>query len=134
MTFDDIAEVSVPFDRPFFKKLPKTDLHVHLDGSLRLKTIMELAEQDHIDLGAPTIEDLEKLIGPGQVHGSLEEYLKSFATTLKVLQTDHGLYRAAYELAEETLPSLSGSLSGSDEKTTDSSLESLLTDLAEDVM
>ena len=25
------------------EKLPKTDLHVHLDGSLRLKTILDLA-------------------------------------------------------------------------------------------
>jgi adenosine deaminase len=101
MTFDDIAEASVTFDRAFFKSLPKADLHVHLDGSLRLKTIMELAEQDSIDVGADTIDSLETIIGPGRVHSSLENYLKSFATTLKVLQTDHGLYRVTYELAED---------------------------------
>jgi adenosine deaminase len=101
MTFDDIAEASVTFNRQFFETLPKTDLHVHLDGSLRLQTMMELAEKDTIDLGADSIDALEKLIGPGRVHGSLENYLKSFATTLKVLQTDHGLYRVTYELAED---------------------------------
>ena len=35
------------------RKLPKTDLHVHLDGSLRLSTILELARQDGIELPAP---------------------------------------------------------------------------------
>ena len=28
----------------FIEKLPKTDLHCHLDGSLRLDTILELGE------------------------------------------------------------------------------------------
>src|SRR5277367_4980297 len=31
------------------EKLPKTDLHVHLDGSLRLKTILDLAEKQRVE-------------------------------------------------------------------------------------
>ena len=31
------------------RRLPKTDLHVHLDGSLRLDTILELAREDGIE-------------------------------------------------------------------------------------
>src|SRR5215813_11400536 len=38
----DAGSVKLPIE--FFQKLPKTDLHVHLDGSLRLETILELAE------------------------------------------------------------------------------------------
>ncbi len=90
-----------PFDRAFFHSLPKTDLHVHLDGSLRLETILDLAKQDNIDIGADTIKKLENKLGPGKMHESLVEYLKGFDLTLKVLQTEHGLYRAAYELAED---------------------------------
>ncbi|MCP4600592.1 MAG: adenosine deaminase [Proteobacteria bacterium] len=101
MTFDDVAETAIEFDREFFFNLPKTDLHVHLDGSLRLETIMSLAEQDGIDIGAENLEQLEKKIRPGRVYDSLDEYLKIFNTTLKVLQTEQGLYRAAYELAED---------------------------------
>jgi len=89
------------FDREFFKKLPKTDLHVHLDGSLRLETILDLARKDGIDLGVDNIDDLKKLIGPGKIHKSLNDYLKGFDITLKVLQTKESLYRAAYELAED---------------------------------
>ncbi len=94
-------EVLPKFDRDFFHKLPKVDLHVHLDGSLRLETILDLARQDGIDLGADTVEGLSQLIGPGKVHSSLTEYLRGFDITLKVLQTEHGLYRAAYELCED---------------------------------
>ncbi|MDJ0764600.1 MAG: adenosine deaminase [Myxococcota bacterium] len=101
MTFDDITNTTVAFDREFFFKLPKTDLHTHLDGSLRLATIMDLAEKDGIDLGVSTIDQLRQLIGPGRSCDSLDQYLKSFDITLKVLQTDAGLYRAAYELAED---------------------------------
>ena len=89
------------FGEDFFYALPKTDLHLHLDGSLRLETILDMAEKQKVDLGVSDVDGLKKLIGPGKVHGSLDEYLKGFAITLKVLQTEEGLYRAAYELAED---------------------------------
>ncbi len=91
----------VPFDREFFRNLPKTDLHVHLDGSLRLETLLDLAAQQKVDLGAHDVDGLKRLIGPGKVHGSLTDYLKGFEITLKVLQNEEGLYRAAFELAED---------------------------------
>ena len=46
----------VPFE--VFKALPKTDLHVHLDGSLRLETILELAKQQKVELPATDVEGL----------------------------------------------------------------------------
>ncbi|MFN7135772.1 MAG: adenosine deaminase, partial [Myxococcales bacterium] len=79
--------------------LPKTDLHCHLDGSMRLKTILELAEQQKVKLPADDEEGLAKAIHMGEVCKSLEEYLVAFDVTLSVLQTEEALYRAAYELA-----------------------------------
>jgi len=35
----------MPLDFDWLHKLPKTDLHVHLDGSLRPETLLELAEK-----------------------------------------------------------------------------------------
>ena len=81
------------------KALPKTDLHCHLDGSLRLRTILELAEQQKVKLPADTEDGLAKAIHLGQVCKSLEEYLTAFDITLSVLQTEEALHRAAYELA-----------------------------------
>lgn len=85
----------------FFQRLPKTDLHVHLDGSLRLSTILEIADNDGIELPAKDAAGLSKAMNLGQNTGSLVEYLKAFDTTLKVLQTEDSLKRAAYELAED---------------------------------
>ena len=81
--------------------LPKTDLHCHLDGSLRVKTILELAEKQGIKLAADTEDGLTKAMKLGSKHGSLEEYLKGFDTTLSVMQTEDALYRTAYELAQD---------------------------------
>ncbi len=89
--------------RDFLQRMPKTDLHVHLDGSLRLKTILELAEEQGIELpGNPqTEEELAKAANIGANHDSLAEYLKAFDVTLLVLQTEEALYRAAFELGED---------------------------------
>ncbi len=82
-------------------KLPKTDLHCHLDGSLRLDTILELARKYKVEL--PTFDrgELFSMLYAGESCSSLDEYLKAFDITLSVMQTEEGLERAAYELAED---------------------------------
>ena len=64
------------------RRLPKTDLHVHLDGSLRLSTILELADKEKIVLPASDEDGLRKAMNLGQLCGSLVEYLKAFDVTL----------------------------------------------------
>lgn len=81
------------------ERLPKTDLHVHLDGSLRLETILDLARRDNIPMPADNPQDLARAMHCGENTGSLVEYLKAFDITLRVLQTEDSLNRAAYELA-----------------------------------
>ncbi|HVJ17337.1 MAG TPA: adenosine deaminase [Polyangiaceae bacterium] len=84
-----------------FRALPKTDLHVHLDGSLRLETILELARAGNIELPANDLEGLKNAIGCGNHFGSLVEYLRGFDITLRVMQTEESLERIAFELAED---------------------------------
>ena len=69
----------VPFE--VFQALPKTDLHVHLDGSLRLETILDIARRDHIEMPATDVEGLRAAIGCGNQFGSLVEYLRGFDIT-----------------------------------------------------
>ena len=85
----------------FFEQLPKTDLHVHLDGSLRIRTILELAEQEGVTLPASDEAGLLRAMNCGVKTGSLVEYLKAFDVTLLVLQSEAALERVAYELCED---------------------------------
>lgn len=91
----------IALNRELIYKLPKTELHCHLDGSLRIKTIMELAEQQNITLPAKTEQELEKILKIGMNCNSLVEYLRPFDITLSVLQEPEALVRATYELAED---------------------------------
>src|SRR3954454_17008228 len=89
----------IPVTDELLHALPKTDLHCHLDGSLRLRTMLELAEEQGVRLPADSEDGLARAMKIGERHGCLEEYLKGFDITLSVLQTEDALYRAAYELA-----------------------------------
>ncbi|MGH7494800.1 MAG: adenosine deaminase [bacterium] len=87
--------------RDLLFELPKTDLHVHLDGSLRVKTAMELAKQNDVTLPGNREEEVYNYLSvKGQVE-SLNEYLDKFDVILKLLQDYEALRRTAYELAED---------------------------------
>jgi adenosine deaminase len=92
-----VAELSLEL----LESLPKTDLHVHLDGSMRLQTILELAEEQGVRLPSTDPDELFRQIYAGDVCNSLDDYLKGFEITLSVLQTEEGLERVAFELAED---------------------------------
>ncbi len=82
------------------KRLPKTDLHVHLDGSLRLQTILDLATEQKVKLPTEDKDKLWALINADNAK-SLTDYLRAFDITLSVMQTEESLYRAAFELCED---------------------------------
>ena len=83
------------------KRLPKVELHCHLDGSLRVPTILDLAKKDKVTLTTSSSEELSKLLVIGKTRGSLEDYIKRFDITLSVMQTPAALRRTAYELIED---------------------------------
>jgi adenosine deaminase len=83
------------------RALPKTDLHCHLDGSPRLQTILELAAEDRVKLPSHDEQGLREALHMGQICKDLVEYLHAFDVTTSVLQTEHALERAAFELAED---------------------------------
>ena len=90
------------FSPDFLRSLPKVLLHEHLDGVLRPQTIVELARQTGYS-GLPTDnpEQLAAWFFQGANKGSLPEYLRGFAHTIAVLQTEEALERVAYEQAED---------------------------------
>ena len=82
-------------------KLPKAELHCHLDGSLRVSTILDLAAHQKVQLPADNQEDLHNILAIKGKMKNLEEYLEIFDITLSVLQTPESLTRVSYELAED---------------------------------
>ena len=86
----------------FIRRIPKTDLHLHLDGSLRIPTLIELAKKQRVKLPSYTEDGLRRLVFKDQ-YANLPEYLKGFAYTCAVMQTTESLERIACELAEDNL-------------------------------
>jgi adenosine deaminase len=79
------------------RRLPKVLLHDHLDGGLRVPTILELA--DDIGWTLPTTDpaDLQAWFTRGAETGDLLQYLATFEHTLAVMQTADAIERIAHE-------------------------------------
>ncbi len=84
--------------KELLRQLPKPELHCHLDGSLRVKTMLEIAAEQKIKLPSDTLEGLNKYMAVGENLVSLEEYIARFDITLSVMQTPAAVSRTAYEL------------------------------------
>ena len=82
----------------FIKAMPKSDLHLHLDGSLRLSTLIDLAKKDQAELPSFTEEGLRELVFKDK-YLNLGEYLHGFMYTCSVLNKAENLERVSYELA-----------------------------------
>jgi len=94
---------STPKDtgRELFKKLPKTDLHCHLDGSLRPATVLDLARRFKVRMPADNVKDLTPFVQVGPTCGSLKEFLDVFDLLYPLLQHAEAVERIAYELIED---------------------------------
>lgn len=82
----------------FIHQMPKSDLHLHLDGSLRLTSLIEMAQNLKVELPSYTEDGLkEEVFKP--TYQNLGEYLRGFQYTCNVLRDLENIERASYELA-----------------------------------
>lgn len=79
---------------------PTAVLHDHLDGGLRVETVLELAEATGHRLPATDPDALGAWFDQGS-SGSLERYLEAFVHTVGVMQTADAIERVAFEAVED---------------------------------
>jgi adenosine deaminase len=85
-------------DSELLRRLPKAELHCHLDGSVRPETLLELGREYRVVMPATDADELRDYMRVDDAR-NLEEYLARFEVTLSVMQTADALDRIAYELA-----------------------------------
>ncbi len=86
----------------FVRSIPKTELHLHLDGSLRVPTLIELAKAGKVKLPSYSEAGLKEKVFKDR-YKDLPDYLAGFAYTCAVMQNAENIERIAYELALDNL-------------------------------
>ncbi|KAM7405263.1 hypothetical protein PAMP_012538 [Pampus punctatissimus] len=80
---------------------PKVELHVHLDGAIRVQTIIDVAKRRGISLPVNTVEEMTQAIIV-QKPATLTEFLGKFAEYMHVVAGDReAIKRIAYEFVED---------------------------------
>lgn len=86
----------------FIEEIPKTDLHLHLDGSLRIPSLIDMAKRLKIDLPSYTEEGLREKVFKSH-YNNLGEYLEGFQYTCSVMRDLENIEQISYELAWDNI-------------------------------
>ncbi len=79
------------------RALPKIDLHRHLEGSLRLETLVELASTNDLGLPARTADELRPLVQITETDHDYRDFLRKFDVLRRFYQSPEAIRRLAYE-------------------------------------
>ena len=81
--------------------LPLTDIHRHLDGNIRIQTILDLGQKFGLDLPARTIESLRPFVQVVETEANLVAFLSKLDWGVAVLGDLDACRRVAYENVED---------------------------------
>jgi len=83
-----------------FARWPKAELHLHLDGSLRPSTALELARERGLDAGMDLDAMTARLQGPSQAVDQAQ-LLEAFDLPIALMQDAPAITRITHELVED---------------------------------
>jgi adenosine deaminase len=86
--------------RELIARLPKAELHTHLDAALRPETMIELAGSARFALPAGDPAALRRFMRVDNA-ANLEDYLRRFEYTIPLLQSAEAIERVSYEMVED---------------------------------
>lgn len=79
----------------FIRRMPKVELHLHLEGSIQPRTLLELAHKNRVTLPANDVAGIEQRFR----YSSLQDFLSIYMDLVRALADGHDFERLAYELA-----------------------------------
>jgi adenosine deaminase len=78
----------------FIERMPKIELHLHLEGSVQPRTLLELAARNRVSLPVNDLAGIEQLFH----YRDFQEFLRIFMTLVQAIVTGEDFERLAYEL------------------------------------
>jgi len=89
--------VLTPQLEEFIRRMPKVELHLHLEGAIAPRTLLELARQNGVALPADTVEGVERLFR----YRDFGEFIDLFRVMARAIVSGEDFARLAYELGLE---------------------------------
>lgn len=81
----------------FIRKIPKAELHVHIEGTLEPKLIFKIAKRNNISLNYKSVFEIQKAYN----FSGLQSFLDIYYETLKVLQKECDFYDMTWAFVEK---------------------------------
>jgi adenosine deaminase len=87
---------------PKYNRIPKTEIHIHLEGSIRTQTIIDIAREYNLKLPAYEVTELDKHVKVLDQMRDLRAVLEAFAIFQNSIASPEVVERIAWELFEDS--------------------------------
>lgn len=91
----------MPLTYEQLQQMPKVELHLHLDGSIKPSTLIELADEQNMALPTKDESKLSQYMTVPEQCEDLNQYLSTFNFVLPFMHTGNAIERVAHEIVEQ---------------------------------
>ena len=85
-----------------YNDIPKTEIHIHLEGAIRTQTIIDVAKESNLKLPSYEVRELDKHVKVYDQMRNLEAVLEAFAIFQNSITSPKVVERIAWELFEDS--------------------------------